>query len=90
MNDNGLARIIYNNIVEKADGCGLSIRQMCMEASISNGSVQSIKNGRLPTVATLEKISNVLKVGVSDLLIDSQLMDTDKQNNKEQETETEN
>lgn len=62
-----MAEIIYKNIQKLASEQKLSIRQIESACELGNGTIAKIETGN-PTVATLEKISNVLGCTVIDLL----------------------
>jgi len=58
---------IYENIKEIANRKGLTIREIEIQAGISNGSIGKWRTSS-PTVDSLDRVSKVLKVSINRLI----------------------
>ena len=59
--------MVFENILRECEERGITIAKLEKESGLKNGTIRKWKNGN-PTIASLEKVADYLKVSVSWLL----------------------
>lgn len=59
--------MVYETILRECEKRGITIAKLEKESGLTNGTVRKWKNGN-PTLASLEKVADYLKVSVSWLI----------------------